>query len=69
MSNNQTNNNNNNISYRNSKLNKYSQVSNSINFYKNNESVKPEDIKELHDQLKRRSSLDINKFSMNNFSN
>jgi diacylglycerol kinase family enzyme len=69
MSNNQTNNNNNNISYRNSKLNKYSQVSNSINFYKNNESVKPEDIKELHDQLKRRSSLDINKTSINKFVN
>ena len=68
MSNNQTNNNNN-MSYRNSKLNKYSQVSNSINFYKNNESVKPEDIKELHDQLKRRSSLDINKTSINKFVN
>ena len=67
MSNNQTNNNNN-IDYRNSKF-QYSQVSNSINLYKKNESVKPEDIKELHDQLKRRSSLDINKFSMNNFSN
>ena len=67
MSNNQTNNNNN-IDYRNSKF-QYSQVSNSINLYKKNESVKPEDIKELHDQLKRRSSLDINKTSINKFVN
>jgi len=66
MSNNQTNNNNNNnVSFRNSKF-QYSQT-NSMYFYKNNESVKPEDIKELHEQLKRRSSLDINKFSINNF--
>ena len=69
MSNNQTNNNNNNnnnnVSFRNSKF-QYSQT-NSMYFYKNNESVTPEDIKELHEQLKRRSSLDINKFSLNNF--